>query len=146
MTLEEYLKKFKSKIKSSGLNQSNQREQVIEVFFNFDHHVDVETLHSEVKKKYPKIGYTTIYRTLKMLETFNMALTHSFSESVTLFEPVKDEKSHHDHLICLKCGLIIEFENKEIEILQNEVADKNSFLIKHHSLQIYGFCKSCQKK
>ncbi len=139
-----YLEEFRKKIKDSGLKQSLQRELVVEFFFESKSHVDAETLYTEIKKINPTIGNTTIYRTLKLLCDFNMALSHTFNSTTTFFEPIRAEE-HHDHLICIKCGIIEEFRDSEIERLQKDVAKKYNFELTHHILQMYGICKNCQK-
>ncbi len=143
MNRSNYLKRFREKIKNAGLKQSAQREQIIEEFFKTGKHLDAETLYHKMKKINPKIGHTTVYRTLKLLCEFDMALAHSFTHNITVFEPLPIDAKHHDHLICIHCGKIIEFQNSEIEQLQEEVALRYQFKIKRHVLQIYGTCNEC---
>ncbi|MBN2694844.1 transcriptional repressor [bacterium] len=144
MDKNQYLEEFRKKVKESGLKQSLQRELVVEFFFESKGHVDAETLYMEIKKINPTIGNTTIYRTLRLLCDFNMALSHTFNTITTYFEPIRAEE-HHDHLICIKCGIIEEFRDSEIERLQKDVAKKYDFELTHHILQMYGICKKCRK-
>ena len=93
----------------------------------------------------PDIGYATVYRTLKLLVNVGLASERSFSENVTRFEPIHTNK-HHDHMICIRCGKIMEFENPKIERLQKETAKEYKFHIVSHKLELYGYCQKCWNK
>ena len=140
-----FLDKFRQKIKDNSLKQSKQREEIIKVFLKQKHHIDAETLYAKIKKTHPQIGYTTVYRTLKLLCDLDMAISHSFNKNMAFFEPILDADTHHDHLVCTRCGKIEEFQNKEIEDLQNKIAENYGFKITSHVLNIYGLCKECRK-
>lgn len=128
-----------------GLKFSKKRAAIIEHFIKADRHYTVEQLYNEIKEIVPNIGYSTIYRTLKLLVDCGMARTHHFGETDARFELVHKEQ-HHDHLVCEKCGRIIEFTNNGIEKFQNTVAKKYNFLVKNRELQIFGVCKRCQQR
>lgn len=128
-----------------GLKYSKKRAAIIEYFIKADRHYTVEQLYNEIKEIVPNIGYSTIYRTLRLLVDCGMARTHHFGETDTRFELVHKEQ-HHDHLVCEKCGRIIEFTNNGIEKFQNAVAKKHNFLVKNRELQIFGVCKRCQQR
>jgi len=128
-----------------GLKFSKKRAAIIEHFIKADRHYTVEQLYNEIKEVVPNIGYSTIYRTLKLLVDCGMARTHHFGETDARFELVHKEQ-HHDHLVCEKCGRIIEFTDNGIEKLQNAVAKKHNFLVKNRELQIFGVCKRCQQR
>ena len=128
-----------------GLKYSKKRAAIIEHFIKADRHYTVEQLYNEIKTIVPNIGYSTIYRTLKLLVDCGMARTHHFGETDTRFELVHKEQ-HHDHLVCEKCGTIIEFTHDGIEKFQNAVAKKHNFLVKNRELQIFGVCKRCQQR
>lgn len=131
-------------IEEKGLKSTTQRDEIVNVFFNLKEHVSIEELHHKVQKKNPKIGYTTVYRTLKLLTESGLAHERQFGDGQARYEPVTTEE-HHDHLICLKCGAIMEFENKKIEKLQEDVAKQHGFEVKNHKLELYGYCKKCRK-
>lgn len=132
-------------IVTKGLRLTQQRMDISEVFFDQVGHANIEELFRAVRKKNPRIGYATVYRTLKLLEECGLATARQFGDGTTRFEPSPDD-SHHDHLICIACGKIIEFENEEIETLQEEVAKVHRFRILEHKMEIYGECESCQQK
>lgn len=141
----EQLKKFYQCQEKKGLKFSTKRASIIEYFFNADRHFTVEQLYNEMKKINPKIGYSTVYRTLKLLADCGMASVHHFGEDDAKFEVVH-KAQHHDHLVCEKCGRIIEFTHEGIEEFQKDVAKQHDFLVRNRELQIYGFCDKCQKR
>ncbi len=132
-------------LKSQGLRQSGQRDRVVDTFLSQKGHVSAEELLAQVRKKDKRLGLTTVYRTLKLMTQSGLAMERKFNRQGSTFEPVRLGQ-HHDHLICLKCGRIMEFENKSIETLQEAVAKKHIFFITHHVLELYGYCETCSKK
>ncbi len=128
-----------------GLKSTSQRDTILQMFVEAGRHLSAEELYARVKKNHPKIGYATVYRTLKLLADAGMAEERRFEDGFTRYE-YKASDSHHDHLICTRCGEIIEFENERIEELQADVARKNRFQVQSHKLEIYGLCNSCQGK
>lgn len=131
-------------LSGQGLRSTTQRDQILQVFVDAGQHLSAEELYLRVKKNHPGIGYATVYRTLKLLAGAGLADERRFEDGFTRYE-YKASNSHHDHLICTKCGAIIEFENERIEALQMDVAKKNQFLVQSHKLELYGLCSACQK-
>jgi Fur family transcriptional regulator, ferric uptake regulator len=131
-------------LKSRGLRQSSQRDRVAETFLSQKGHVSAEELLAKVRIKDQRVGLATIYRTLKLLTECGLAVERKFNRQVSTFEPSRLGQ-HHDHLVCLGCGKIMEFENKNIETLQEEVAREHAFFIAHHVLDLYGYCLECSK-
>ncbi|MEO0185914.1 MAG: transcriptional repressor [candidate division WOR-3 bacterium] len=138
-------KRLKDFSKKHHLKSSKKRLSIIECFINQNKHVSAEELYNKMKKAYPGIGYSTVYRTLKLLVECGLASACNFEQGITKFESAY-EKEHHDHMICTKCGAIIEFTNKEIERMQRNVARKYKFLFHNHKLEIYGLCLKCANK
>lgn len=136
------IKLFKEYLRSHGHRQSSQRDRIVEIFLETKGHQSAETLLAQVREKDPRVGLTTVYRTLKLLTRCGLALERKFNSQVSHFEPITDKK-HHDHLICLGCGRILEFENPAIESLQEAVARAMGFRITHHLLELYGYCGKC---
>jgi Fur family ferric uptake transcriptional regulator len=128
-----------------GMKTSQKRLSIIDYFLAKDRHFSVEELYQEMKKVDPGIGFSTVYRTLKLLADSGIANVVKFGEGNMRFEP-SHQAQHHDHLICQDCGRIIEFENDEIEILQREVARKHNFSVASHRLELYGLCRECRKR
>lgn len=128
-----------------GLRSTEQRRIVTEQFFASEGHLSIEDLLDRVRVEEPKIGYATVYRTLKLLKECGLAFERHFGDGVSRYE-VAWEDEHHDHLICIECEKIIEFENDGIEQLQRQVASKHDFRLVRHKLELYGICPSCQAK
>jgi len=124
-----------------GLKTTAQRELIVDVFLHCSDHVSIEELLTEVRTHSAKVGYATVYRTMKLLTDAGLAALRQFGDGQTRYEVAGSEAPHHDHLICMKCGLILEFENHEIEELQESVAEKlGGFKIMNHKLELYGLC------
>lgn len=136
---------FKRWISGEGLNATKQREEILNIFLNSQGHKNLTQIYAQVIKVHPKIGYTTVYRTLKLLTRSGLAVQRKFGDGETRYEPTSG-RSHHDHLICLRCGKIIEFENEDMETLQNGIAQRYRFKISHHRMELYGQCADCSQK
>jgi len=132
--LQEHLSKHQLKL-------TRQREQILAVFLRMEH-ITAEQMYRLLTKKDPHIGLATIYRTLNLFCEAGLAQARHFGAQ-TQYDNVA-HKGHHDHLICTSCGKIVEFENCDIERLQEEVAAKNGFTIQTHKLELYGLCSSCR--
>lgn len=132
-------------IKEKGLRYTPQREDVLKVFLAVEKHVSADELHKLVRKKYPAIGYTTVYRTMKLLTEAGLCDEVDFGDGVSRFEH-KYGHEHHDHLVCVKCGRYIEVSKPEIEKLQDELTRERRFIPLRHKLQIFGVCGDCTAK
>ena len=126
-----------------GLRSTEQRRLVTEMFFTSEGHLSIEDLLEQVREAEPKIGYATVYRTLKLLKECGLAWERHFGDGVSRYE-VAWEDEHHDHLICLDCEKIVEFEDPKIEALQEKVASRYGFKLVRHKLELYGICDECQ--
>ena len=126
-----------------GLKHTKQRDVILVAFLESAEHVSAEQLYQEVRKRSPGIGYTTVYRTLKLLVDAGLAQERRFDDGLTRYEI---EHAHHDHLVCLKCGKIIEFESELIEDTQEKIAVEYGFKVLRHRHELYGHCLSCQEK
>lgn len=136
------LQQFHRYMDERGLKQTRQRDAIASIFFKTKKHIKIEELLNEVRKVEPSIGYVTVYRTLMLLKECGLAQQRHFGEGQSLFENAGE---HHDHMICIKCGSIVEFEDDRIEKLQEEIAKKNNFRIVSHRHEIYGACSRCQE-
>jgi Fur family ferric uptake transcriptional regulator len=131
---QDYLRRHK-------LKTTQQRELIVDQFLRQAGHISIEDLLARVRKRSSKVGYATVYRTLKLLTECGLAAPRQFGDGQTRFEVSDDIAHHHDHLICLQCGLILEFENDEIEKLQDEMAASlGGFKVVRHKLELYGLC------
>lgn len=134
---------FRNYLLSQGLKSTRQREIILDEFLRSSEHPSTEELYLRVRKKSPQVGYATVHRTLKIFAECGIASVRNFGDGATRYESVTDEE-HHDHLVCQSCGLIIEFEDDQIENLQGKVAKKHDFKILDHRLELYGLCARCQ--
>ncbi|NPA66630.1 MAG: transcriptional repressor [Epsilonproteobacteria bacterium] len=143
---EELLEQFKQLLRENSLKFTIQREAILEALYHTDEHVTPEALHHAILQRYPelKIGIATIYRTLSLLEESEIVTSLSFGTQGKKYE--LGTKEHHDHMICTECGSITEFVDEEIEKKQKKIAQAFGFLMKDHSMQIYGICQQCQQK
>ncbi len=129
----------------NGLRSTAQRRLVTDIFFKSEGHLSIEDLWAKVRRRDPKVGYATIYRTLKLLTDSGLANERKFGDGVSRYE-VAHEDEHHDHLICTKCGKIVEFEDERIEKLQDELARTHGFRLTRHRHELYGICRDCREQ
>jgi Fur family ferric uptake transcriptional regulator len=134
----ELKERWRAYIQEQRLNTTAQREAIVEMFLRTRDHVSIDELLGKVRKRQPKVGYATVYRTLKLLVDSGLAVERQFGDGQARYEVVGD---HHDHLICVKCGLILEFEDDEIERLQERIASRlGGFTVLRHRHELYGMC------
>lgn len=122
-----------------GLKQTRQRQLILEVFQENEGHVAVDELLELVQRRMPGVGYATVYRALKLFQEAGIAAERHFGDGQTRYEaaPVGE---HHDHLICLECGHIFEFEDPLIEDRQARVAASHGLSLVSHHHEIFGSC------
>ena len=126
------------------LKRSEQREAIVDTFLRSQSHLSVDDLLHLVQKRRPDVGRTTVYRTLKLLQSAGLAQELEL-RGESRFER-EYNRAHHDHLICQHCGEIIEFQSPEIERLQDEIAANLGFTIEGHRHNIFGRCRKCAQK
>ena len=128
-------------LEDHNLKHTRQRDAILESFLETRGHITSEELFQKVRAQNPSIGYTTVYRTMKLLCDAGLAMERHFEDGVTRYEI---EHEHHDHLVCTRCGKIIEFECEMIEATQTEIAERYRFRILRHRHELYGHCSSCR--
>ncbi|MFQ5737322.1 MAG: Fur family transcriptional regulator [Thermodesulfobacteriota bacterium] len=133
---------LKSYLESRGLKSTAQRDYIADTFFRSNTHISLDELLKKVKRKTPNIGYATVYRTMKLLTDSGLAIARQFGDGQTRYENLPED-GHHDHMICIKCSRIAEFQNQKIEQLQTEAARKLGFTVVNHKLELYGYCPDC---
>ncbi len=127
------------------LRSTEQRRLIIDTFFESQEHMTIDDLLAVVRRSDAKIGYATVYRTMKMLAAGGIAHEHRFGDGFTRYE-LADDDAHHDHLICEDCGGIEEFEEPLIEELQERIAERYGFTVRDHKHELYGQCRECRMK
>ena len=129
-------------LKNSGFKITVQRLKILEALGKpVNKHLSAEDLYKLLKANGEEVSLATIYRVLTQFETAGIVTKHNFEENRSVFE--LSIKEHHDHLVCIKCGVIIEFVDNFIEERQLEIAKQYDFKITQHSLSIYGICSKC---
>lgn len=140
MTVEEAVHSFNQYLQRQKLKLTRQRSLITEVFFDPNsraEHPTVEELYLRVKDRDEGVGHATVYRTLKLLVNAGLANPNRIGEDLTRYEP-EVPGEHHDHMVCQDCGLIVEFEDEEIERLQELAAQRLGFILRDHSMNLIG--------
>jgi Fur family transcriptional regulator, ferric uptake regulator len=132
-------------LKRVGLKQTAQRDTILRTFLETREHLSIEELHRLVKRKDAKIGYTTVYRTLKLLAECGLASEVAFHDGIARYEHQYNRRSHH-HMVCTNCGSSVEFFSEEVEKLEQEIGRRYHYDTTRHSFQIYGVCQDCRRK
>jgi Fur family ferric uptake transcriptional regulator len=129
--LEELKRPLRAFLKAKGLHESKTRDLVVDTFVAADEHLGLEAILEKVRVKNPGVGMATVYRTMRLLEEAGFVLARDFGRGSTLYE-VAAGRPHHDHLVCERCGVIVEFVSEPIEKLQEKVAAEHGFELKRH--------------
>ncbi len=133
------MQQFHAYLAKKRLKSTKQRDLIATTFFGTEGHLGIEELLSQVRAQHPRIGYATVYRTLKLLTECGLAAERRFGETHRTYETAADTE-HHDHLICLECGHVLEFHSEDIESAQERVARSFGFNIVRHRHELYGLC------
>ena len=118
-----------------GMRMTDQRRVIAQVMEQADDHPDVEELYRRASARDPRISLSTVYRTLNLFEESGLVTKHDFKDGRARFEPIPDE--HHDHLIDIRTGKVIEFRNEEIEAIQELIAKRLGYKLVDHRLELY---------
>jgi len=132
-------------LKRVGLKHTEQRDTILRTFLETREHLSTDELHRLVKKKDARIGFTTVYRTLKLLAECGLASEVSFHDNVARFEHQYNRRNHH-HMVCTSCGASVEFFSPEVQRLEQEIGRRHHYQATRHTFQIYGLCETCRKK
>ena len=130
---------IEKKCGEKGVRLTDQRKLIAKIMSESDDHPDVDELHKRINKLDSKISIATVYRTVKLFEESGILTKHEFKGGKARYEELNE--GHHDHLIDIKSGEIIEFVDEEIEKLQKKVADKYGYELVDHKLELYGVKK-----
>lgn len=128
-------------LKKAGLKVTLPRLKILEILQEPNNqHISAEDVYKILIEQGEDIGLATVYRVLNQFDDAGILDRHHFDGGKSVFEISRN--THHDHLVCLKCGKVIEFEDEVIEQRQEEVARKNNITLTHHSLYLYGVCSN----
>ena len=132
-------------LKRVGLKQTAQRDTILRTFLETREHLSTNELYRLVQRKDPRIGFTTVYRTLKLLSECGLASEVAFHDGIARFEHQYNRRSHH-HMVCTLCGASVEFFSPEVDRIEQEVGSKYGYETTRHTFQIYGLCEDCRKR
>lgn len=134
---------FEGLLEKRGLKYTYERKQILDEVLHLKEHFDADSLYERFKKKGLRISRDTVYRTLPLLLESNVIQKSAGAGKREFFERI-GTKGHHDHMICIECGKIIEFQCEEIEKLQERKAAEYGFQLAFHDHRLFGTCKDCQ--
>ena len=132
-------------LKQVGLKHTEQRDTILRTFLETRDHLSTDELFRMARKKDAKIGFSTVYRTIKLLAECGLASEVAFHDGVARYEHQYGRRSHH-HMVCTECGSSVEFFSPELDQLEQDIGRKHHFLTTRHTFQIYGLCAECRKK
>ncbi len=124
---------------------SRQRDAIVKAFTASGRHMTVDELYECARRYDPRIGFTTVWRTLKIMEAEGLATSSKYHDGHTRYEYMQG-LTHHDHLICRVCGAIEEFASPKIEALQVRIARSHRFTLTSHKMELYGICAACARR
>jgi len=133
---------FADFLKSKSLKRTRQRFDILDIFMSAGIHISAYELHLRIKKKHPEIGFSTIYRTLKLLTESGIADEGNFGDGQSRYEAAF-KRGNHGHLICRECGRTEEFDSEVIDKVQKRVVKKYGYEVRGRRFEIYGLCSKC---
>lgn len=136
---------FGEYIRSEGLKETAQRNHIFDVFLSSEDHVSAEDIYRMVNRGRRKVGFTTVYRTMKLISGCGLAREVMFDDGIARFEHTFGKKHHH-HLICTRCKKVIEFTSKTMDDAEKALLKKNEFELQYHKYEIFGLCKECREQ
>ncbi len=136
---------FHQHLKRDGLKHTEQRDKILRAFLETRDHLSTDELHRIVRQKDSRIGFTTVYRTLKLFAECGLASAVEFHDGVARYEHQYNRRSHH-HMVCTECGSSVEFFSPEIERVEQDMGRKYRYTPTRHTFQIYGLCEPCKRK
>lgn len=142
--IEKEMQTFEFLLKKEKLKVTNQRLLVAQTIFSIHNHFTADSLLEMFKDKRSEISKATIYRILNIMVKGNLLIEHDFGKEYKFYEHIIGHE-HHDHIICVNCGRVVEFIDHQIEELQEKAARLNGFKIYGHRLNIYGECLNPEK-
>lgn len=140
------LKQFHERLSEAGLKSTRQRDTIFQTFFRLNKHISVDELLTEVRLEAPHIGYATVYRTLKLLVGHGFAEPRQFDDGQTRFDPLQADEEEHDHLICVDCRRVIEFDDATVMARLGQIVEElGTFTLTRRKLELYARCedKAC---
>ncbi|HEV8124635.1 MAG TPA: Fur family transcriptional regulator [Gemmatimonadales bacterium] len=139
------LERFRRYLRDQHQPVTRQRDVVAEIVLLADDHLSVGAIQRRLKERGHRIGLATVYRVLEILVASGLVKAHDFGEGFRRFEPVTGQ-GRHEHLVCTRCGRVLEFSNEQLERMLPIIADEHQFQVQRHRVEIYGVCQLCQER
>ncbi|MCX7040281.1 MAG: Fur family transcriptional regulator [Spirochaetes bacterium] len=131
-------------LRDRGITATRQRRLLARILLSQAGHIAAEELHARARSTDPRIGLATVYRTLGLFKSRGLVAERDFGDGWRRYEG--GGAAHHDHLVCLGCGKVVEFDVPEIESLQEKVAGEHGFDTVSHRMELYGYCAACRRR
>ncbi len=138
------VERFRRYLRDHRQPVTRQRELVAEVVLQSEEHLSVVAIQRSLKQRGESVGTATVYRTLETLVASGLVKAHDFGEGFKRYEPMPGQ-AHHEHLICVRCGKVVEFSNDRLERMLPIIADEHAFQHQRHRVELYGVCRECQR-
>lgn len=139
------VERFRRHLRDHRQPVTRQRDLVAELVLTSEEHLSADQVRRRLGERGEKVGLATIYRTLELLEKSGLARGHDFGQGFRRFEPMPAQ-AVHEHLICVRCGRVVEFNHERLERMLPIIADEHGFQPERHRVEIYGVCQPCQRK
>ncbi len=140
------LERFHRWLRDHRLPVTRQRDLVARLVFESDEHLSVEGIQRRLRELGARVGTATVYRTLEVLVESGLVRVHDFGEGFRRYEPMVPQQSHHEHLICVRYGTVLEFQNERLERMLPIIADEFQFQHQRHRVEVYGLCRTCRQR
>jgi Fur family transcriptional regulator, ferric uptake regulator len=139
------LDRFRRYLRDHRQPVTRQRDLIAQLVFLSEDHPSVDAIIRRLRERGETVGTATVYRTLEVLVESRLVRAHDFGEGFKRYEPLSPQ-AHHEHLICERCGSVVEFQNERLERMLPTIADEHAFQHSRHRVEIYGVCRDCLRR